>query len=118
MSKTEIRGILIDPFSKEVKEIFYQDSLNNLYKILDCQCIDIMRGIRFDMIIDDEGLLIDDEHQEFFIWNGLNEFAGRALITSTNKKGDTVSLNPAVTLEEIQGKVIFTQKLSEIQRLR
>lgn len=56
------RMYLIDVINKQVKLVF-ADDLGEFYEYIQCRCIDIVRrkigGREFEIIIDDEGLLVD-----------------------------------------------------------
>jgi len=106
MKNKNIRAILIDPFTQTVKEVNTATGIDALYALLDCTCITIT-GISFgrkglDMILDDEGLLKDPEHQRYFKYQNLAQpFAGRALLTSSDRKGNTVSIPHDVYAEHV-----------------
>ena len=56
-----IKGLLIDVNNGEAKVIEVEDKLEELYKVLDCDCIDIIQrtifGKDYTIVCDDEGLL-------------------------------------------------------------
>lgn len=56
------RMFLIDVINKQVKLVF-ADDLGEFYEYIQCRCIDIVRrkigGREFEIIVDDEGLLVD-----------------------------------------------------------
>jgi len=62
----KIKGFLVDVSDSPKAELVEveNDSLEQLYKILNCDCIDIVvrsiGGIEFDIVCDDNGLLIDN----------------------------------------------------------
>lgn len=57
------RMFLIDVINKQVKLVF-ADDLGEFYEYIQCRCIDIVRrkigGREFEIIVDDEGLLVDN----------------------------------------------------------
>jgi len=110
MKNKNIRAILIDPFAEKVSEVSTATGIDSLYNILECTCITItnlnLNRTSIDMILDDEGLLKDPASQRYFKWGiGSQPFAGRALLTSTNAQGDTISLHKSVTPEMVNNMV-------------
>ena len=57
----KITGIFVNPADQVIKPATIEKSLEGYYKLLDCDCIDIVRrkigGKYFDVICDDEALL-------------------------------------------------------------
>jgi len=110
MKNKKIRAILIDPFAQSVREVNTSTGIDALYNMLNCTCITItslaLDRTRFDLILDDEGLLKDPEHQKYFKWGISSQpFAGMALLTSTNSEGDTISLHKSITPEAVESMV-------------
>jgi len=109
MKNKNIRAILIDPFAERVSEVTTATGIDSLYNILDCTCITITR-INFDngaspvdMILDDEGLLKDPNNQRFFKVGLFSQlFAGKALLTCSDKQGDTISVHKHMTAKNIE----------------
>lgn len=66
MSKKLLRGVLVDVENETASVVEIPDKLDELYKILNCDCIDITvrrigyRKQRFNIVCDDEGLLKAD----------------------------------------------------------
>ena len=112
MKKETIQAILIDPFSEKVTRVETGTSLEDLYNILQCDTITIVGmgfGARaFDMIMDDEGLLKDRENQRYFKYKLFSQpYAGRALLTFSNKEGDTTSVGDDVMPHQIEKDIIW-----------
>lgn len=112
MKKETIQAILIDPFSEKVTRVETGTSLEDLYKILQCDTITIVGmgfGARgFDMIMDDEGLLKDKENQRYFKYKLFSQpYAGRALLTFSNKEGDMTSVEDDVMCWHIEKDIIW-----------
>ena len=68
MSKKLLRGVLVDVKNETARVVEVQDDLDEFYKILNCDCIDItVRRIggrcrkKFNIVCDDEGLLKDPQ---------------------------------------------------------
>ena len=65
MSKKILRGVLVDVEKETAGVVEIPDELDEFYKILNCDCIDIVvRQIgrkRFNIICDDEGLFKDPQ---------------------------------------------------------
>ena len=109
------RAILIDPFTETIMDVTMVDTkLQTIKNLIDCEIITVAgigtsnqyRGI--DLILDDEGLLKDSEHQAYFKY-GIQSppYAGKALMVATDDEGETVSLPESITVEKVSEKVIF-----------
>jgi hypothetical protein len=93
-----IRGILIDPFTHTVTEVFVDgsDTLKAMRKQIQCDyvcrvALGSIRGIEQDLWIDDEGILCDWDTQAFFKLRGMPDpLAGRGIIFAGTEDGDTV----------------------------
>ena len=109
------RAILIDPFTETIMDVTMVDTkLQTIKNLIDCEIITVAgigtsnqyRGI--DLILDDEGLLKDSEHQAYFKYGIQSQpYAGKALMVATDDKGETVSLPESITVEKVSEKVIF-----------
>jgi len=110
-----IRAILINPFNETIMNVTMVDTkLQTIKNLIDCEIITVAgigtsnqyRGI--DLILDDEGLLKDSEHQAYFKYGIQSQpYAGKALMVATNDEGETVSLPENITVEKVSEKVIF-----------
>ncbi len=114
MANKKIRGVLVDVYANEAKEIEIEDSLDELYRVCRCSCIDIpnyyIGGRKFSCVVDDEGLLKKEpiisainliDHQVMLV--------GNIFIVNTNyMSGDLVSL----TDEEIKFILKNVRKLA------
>jgi hypothetical protein len=104
-----MRAILIDPFKREASDIETNAGLDDLYDILQVELITVVPiGAGHAMILDDEGLLLDKDVQEYFRFKGVDQpFAGRALILA-DEYGES---RPAtLTLDEVKAQVVFLDK--------
>jgi len=109
------RAILIDPFTETIMDVTMVDTkLQTIKNLIDCEIITVAgigtsnqyRGI--DLILDDEGLLKDSEHQAYFKYGIQSQpYAGKALMVATDDEGETVSLPENITVEKVSEKVIF-----------
>ena len=109
------RAILIDPFTETIMDVTMVDTkLQTIKNLIDCEIITVAgigtsnqyRGI--DLILDDEGLLKDSEHQAYFKYGIQSQpYAGKALMVATDDEGETVSLPEIITVEKVSEKVIF-----------
>jgi hypothetical protein len=109
------RAILIDPFNETIIDVTMVDTkLQTIKNLIDCEIITVAgigtsnqyRGI--DLILDDEGLLKDSNHQAYFKYGIQSQpYAGKALMVATDDEGETVSLPESVTAEKVSEKVIF-----------
>ena len=109
------RAILINPFNETIMDVMMVDTkLQTIKNLIDCEIITVAgigtsnqyRGI--DLILDDEGLLKDSEHQAYFKYGIQSQpYAGKALMVATDDEGETVSLPESITVEKVSEKVIF-----------
>ena len=102
-----MKAILIDVKNEEVKEVDHDDTLQQIYKFVDCATFDVLRldGVN-GIYVDDEGLFVED--QLFFTYHGDNythTLAGNGLILGVNGGGETIS--PTITLAEVEEAVDF-----------
>lgn len=104
-----MRAILIDPFKESVTAIETKAGLDDLYEILKCDLITVIRWDKGNaLIIDDEGLLLDKEDQEYWWVSGYDQpFAGRGIII-----GDSYGENKSTDLkiEDIVPLISFPDK--------
>ena len=110
-----MKAILIDTKNKEIKEVEHDDTLKNIYKLVDCATFDVVNIDNTNGIyVDDEGLFAED--RRFFIYRGTNRdgshgriqsLAGNGLILGTDNEGEVIA--PTITLEEVQDAVDFHQ---------
>jgi hypothetical protein len=93
-----LRGLLIDPYQKQVHEVSVKNDIHDWYRFLDCQILDVAhlgdyQGLPIDVWVDDEGLL----HKPMppcFRWGSYpNPLAGYGLILSSDQAGESISTN-------------------------
>ena len=102
-----MKAILIDVHTQSVTEVDHDNTLDNIYDLLNCRTFDVVRIDEVDSIyIDDEGLFVDD--QLFFEYGGDAQsvrLAGNGLILGVDDEGNSIS--PQTTVEEVEGRVGF-----------
>jgi hypothetical protein len=102
-----MKAILIDVHTQSVTEVEHDNTLDNIYELLNCRTFDVVRIDEVDSIyIDDEGLFVDD--QLFFEYGGDAQsvrLAGNGLILGVDDEGNSIS--PTTTIEEVKGRVGF-----------
>jgi hypothetical protein len=105
-----MRGILIDPFTRTVREIETGGTLAEIYSTLEVELITVVSvGQEDSLFIDDEGLLVPKEVQEYFYWRGSNQpYAGRGLILGTDDEGENT--DTSLTVEDVGRLVTFPDK--------
>ena len=102
-----MKAILIDVKNEEVREVDHDDTLQQIYKFVDCATFDVLRldGVN-GIYVDDEGLFVED--QLFFTYHGDNysqTLGGNGLILGVDSEGNSIS--PTITVEEIEEKIDF-----------
>tara|TARA_A100001201_G_C3984961_1_gene169801 strand:+ start:289 stop:627 length:339 start_codon:yes stop_codon:yes gene_type:complete len=103
-----MKAILIDVKNEEVREVEFDDTLKNIYELVDCATFDVVRIDETNGIyVDDEGLFVED--QLFFTYVHYNNYcqtlAGNGLILGVDSEGNSIS--PTLSLEEVQEAVEF-----------
>lgn len=101
-----MRAILIDPFTRKVKEIQTKAIVDDLYKILQVELITVANlGDGHAMILDDEGFLQPKEKQAYFALKGADQpFAGRGLILA-DEGGE--NRDATLPLSVVERKVVW-----------
>ncbi|WP_277202235.1 DUF3846 domain-containing protein [Victivallis vadensis] len=102
----KIKGILIHAEKQTVEEIEFENTLENYYRLLDCNCIAAPSyDTSHDVIVDDEGLLRSDPP---LFELGSQIYAGSGLLVGVNiAKGDWIS--HSLDLSEIRRQIRFVR---------
>jgi len=101
-----MKAILIDVKTQEVKEVEYDNTLQNIYDLIDCRAFDIVRiDDANDIFVDDEGLLKDNLYFEYSGKERIAQLAGSGLVLGYNQEGETIATT--LTVEDVKGKVRF-----------
>ena len=102
-----MKAILIDVKNEEVREVDHDDTLQQIYKFVDCATFDVLRLDGVNCIyVDDEGLFVED--QLFFTYHGDNysqTLGGNGLILGVDSEGNSIS--PTITVEEVEEAIEF-----------
>jgi hypothetical protein len=102
-----MKAILIDVKKEEVREVEHDDTLKNIYELVDCATFDVVRIDNTNGIyVDDEGLFVED--QLFFTYHGdtySQTLAGNGLILGVDSEGNSIA--PTLTIEEVQEAIDF-----------
>jgi hypothetical protein len=87
-----MRGILIDPFTRTVSDIETSGKLAEIYELLGVELVTVVSvGEDQSLFLDDEGLLVPKEEQEYWNWKGSNQpYAGKGLILGLDEDGDNI----------------------------
>ena len=88
-----IKGLLINPAAQTIEEVDVEEGdssfLHSMYRLLDCDCVDVVRGYfsrepyksEDDLWVDDEALLKEPPVQwGFTLHNNCNPILGKALV--------------------------------------
>ena len=101
-----MKAILINVKTQEVKEVEHDDTLQNIYDLIDCRAFDLVRVDDVNSIfVDDEGILKDNLYFEYPSSNGIFQLAGNGLILGVDDEGNSIS--PTLTVEDVKSKVNF-----------
>lgn len=92
-----MKGFVIDTEKGISGEVDFEDKLDNLYGLLNCDCIDIavryVDGKEFDVICDDEGLLKDNPIPSAVDKNLNVMFCGSILFAHHDDEGNFTGLS-------------------------
>lgn len=113
--KRIVKAVLIDVDTEEAKTVEFEHSIQNIYDLLHCDCIDIVsRAIghghsskRFDIICDDEGTFKMNAKISAIDNLGRPMLVGNLLVTNHDAEGNTVSL----TDDECEFVLAYVEKL-------
>lgn len=108
-----IRAILIDPFTREVKEIQIQTGLKHFYEAIGCSLVEVVRPHpQVDCWIDEEGLFVED--QAFFQFEGGDQpLAGRAILCSHDEDGNTTSAPSWLTTRDVKSIITWLGDMAD-----
>lgn len=107
-----LRGILINPWKKEISEVQVEHDLHAWYKLLRCDCLcaarigTIQGKLSLDVWLDDNGLLQEPVPPRFKVEGYPEPLCGYGLVLCSNSGGETVSLPKMLTHEVF----LLTQK--------
>ncbi len=94
-----ITGFYINPYTNTAKEVTVEDSLQSLYKLLNCNLIEVASrriGVRnkhyYDIICDEQGTFIDDPIISAINDLGFPRFVGSIFICNHDDEGNFASL--------------------------
>ena len=91
-----MKFLLLDVKNEKVEAIDIEPTLDEYYRVLDCDIIDIptryIGGRKFDIICDDEALLKDDTKISAINRNGGAMLGGNLLFCHHDNEGNTVGL--------------------------
>jgi len=91
-----MRGYLIDTNKKNARFIETEGGLDAYYSLLDCDCIDIVTrkigGVEYDIVCDDEGLLVDDPVPSAIDTDGSVALVGSLLFLHHDDNGNLTAL--------------------------
>lgn len=94
----KITGVLVDVKAGTIKKATIAANLDSYYKVLDCDCIDIVgRSLgpyAFDVICDDEGLLKSGARVSAISPEGNPMLVGNLFFCHHDEEGNLTSLNP------------------------
>ena len=101
-----MKAILINVKTQEVKEVEHDNTLQNIYDLIDCRAFDLVRIDDVNSIfVDDEGILKDNLYFEYSGSENVFKLAGNGLILGVDDEGNSIS--PTLTVEDVKGKVNF-----------
>lgn len=110
-----VKGILIDPFACEIKEVEHDASdFKHIYSLIshesmpvDCFTIVHLEDAGDAIYVDDEGLL--KSCARFFVLAGYHQpLAGKGLILGCDDEGETQSCKAKI--EQVRGKIKFAER--------
>ena len=107
-----MRTILIDPFTKMVSETDCAEGLEPIHQLIkaDCfTCVYLQDKNNNAIFLDDEGLFVPWDKQEYFILRGYpNPLAGRAIILGADSEGESIGCDLDVAV--FNNRIAFIDK--------
>lgn len=92
-----MKGYLVDVNNGTANEVETNGSLEEYYKLLDCDCIDIVTrkigGKYFCIVCDDEGLFVENPKISAIDSEGAPLLVGNLLVLNNGDDGDLHGLN-------------------------
>jgi len=113
-----MKAILIDVKNQEVKEVEHDNTLENIYKHVDCRTFTVIQIDKFNAIfLDDEGLLKENLYFSYSELHSLLHFelAGNGLILGVDDEGSSISTT--LTVEDVKSKVTWLPSDFSIEHL-
>lgn len=112
-----MKAILIDSYSREVREVEYNGLLEDIYALIKCSTIDVVRASPLgDTIYVDDCGLINGTTVGFTFRAGFNTpllvLAGSGLVVSVNDEGEDCP--PNIPLEAVIASVKFVKLNPEL----
>lgn len=93
----KLKGFLIDPINGTAGVVDFVDKLDVLYKLLNCDCIDItvrkVGKFEYYIVCDDEGLLKDKVIPTAFNENNEPALVGNLLFCNHDDEGNLASIS-------------------------
>lgn len=103
-----VKGFLIDVWNGEAKVVEFEDKLENIYKMLNVEIIDVTeRKIEnhvYDVVCDDEGLFKEKRIASAYDSKGEPVLVGSLLLVNHDDEGNFASLTDEQVIE-LRGKV-------------
>ena len=106
-----MKAILINALARTITEVPFNGKFqgtNGAYGHVGCEMLEapvINHKTGDSCLVDEEGLLSNDEKHFFLIEGAYQPFCGNGLVVGSNAKGDFVQ--PKLTLAQVQAKVTF-----------
>lgn len=122
-------GILIDPKARSIREVEIKKDedgscLTDMYRELNCECVDVAPGVMSylpghpedDLWFDDEGVFREDDCGAFILSELFTPIIGRGLILGSDKSGNSVSHHLSQEAVEFLNKSVLFISREEAQR--
>ena len=101
-----MKAILINPKLRTITEVDYAGTLESIYQLTECDCVDAVGLPNGDSIyVDDEGLLHNPEFFFVLRHSPFQPLAGTGLVVGINDEGADIACKS--TLEQIIKQVTF-----------
>ena len=106
-----MKAILIDAVEKTVSEVNYENTLDQAYRLLRCDLVDVVHVSEGDvMFVDDEGLLTaESDDSPFILFRNGWTFAGSGLIVGdADDDGETTPCT--VDADSVRACAVFASR--------
>ena len=110
-----LKTILIDVKNMATEVVEINDDIDTFHELIGCRCIDIttrkVAGEYYDIMCDDEGLLIDDAIPSAITPDGYVQLVGNLMLFKNDDSGNLMSLSDK-DIKRIRDKIFQIQYYS------
>lgn len=110
-------GILVDVYEDTIRKAYLEDELEEFYKLLQCDCIDIVvrevDGVSYDIVCDDEGLLKSGFIVSAVDEEGEPQLVGNLLFLHHDEEGNLTGIQDPSEIDGIRRRIAIYAELEK-----